>query len=242
MGDLHYEEPALAELYDVFCGWSEDRDYYLGLAGANRLAILDLGCGTGLLCDAWAANGHAVTGVDPAGAMLDIARRKPHASRVEWVRAPAQNFRSDKRFDLIVMTGHAFQVLLTDAAVAAALETVRRHLGPGGRFVFETRNPGIDWRPLWDHDTARAVDGRTVREVTRLIGIDGDRLRFELHFAFAGKSVVVPSELRFLSRAGIEGRLASAGLAVERLTGDWQGGSFVEDASREIIVEARHAR
>ncbi len=76
MLDLHYTDPALAELYDLDSGWSVDREFYLNLAGSTPKRILDLGCGTGLLGDALAARGHEVTGVDPAAAMLEVARRR----------------------------------------------------------------------------------------------------------------------------------------------------------------------
>ena len=36
----------------------------------------------------------------------------------------------DTRFDLIIMTGHVFQVFLDDADVRATLRTLRRHLAP----------------------------------------------------------------------------------------------------------------
>ncbi|MFK4255705.1 methyltransferase domain-containing protein [Agrobacterium tumefaciens] len=52
MPDLHYEHPALAALYDLDSGWSIDRDFYLGSASGEQKRILDIGCGTGLLCDA----------------------------------------------------------------------------------------------------------------------------------------------------------------------------------------------
>lgn len=86
MPDTHYEHPKLAAIYDVFSPWSIDRDFYLGLAGDSPQHVLDLGCGTGLLCDAYAARGHHVTGVDTTAAMLAVARQKPHGDRVEWVR------------------------------------------------------------------------------------------------------------------------------------------------------------
>ena len=121
MPDLHYDDPSLAAIYDITCGWSEDRNFYLALAGNPPKVVLDLGCGTGLLCDAYAARGHDVTGVDPSASMLDIARQKPHGTEVSWVEATAQDYRSDKRFDLIIMTGHAFQVLEDDADIFAAL-------------------------------------------------------------------------------------------------------------------------
>ena len=79
--DEHYINPKLAEIYDLDSPWSKDRDFYLSLAGDVQKRILDLGCGTGLLCDAYAAKGHNVTGVDPAEAMLKIARQKNTVKR-----------------------------------------------------------------------------------------------------------------------------------------------------------------
>ena len=73
-----------------------------------------------------------MTGVDPAAAMLAVARSKPHAEQVEWVESSAQSYKSQRRFDLIVMTGHAFQVLRTDADALAVLETMRGHLKERG--------------------------------------------------------------------------------------------------------------
>ena len=109
---MDYQHAQIAELYDLFNSRAEDTDFYLSLAGAARpCSVLDLGCGTGTLCCGLAERGHRVTGVDPAAAMLAVARKKTHAERVEWVECSAQNYRSDRHFDLIVMTGHAFQVL-----------------------------------------------------------------------------------------------------------------------------------
>src|SRR5579859_1448467 len=126
--DQSYANSRLAEVYDLDNPWGEDTDFYLALARQDSCHVLDLGCGTGTLCCALAERGHQVTGVDPAAAMLAVAKCKPHAKRVEWVESSAQSYRSGRRFDLITMTGHAFQVLLTDADALAALETRRGHL------------------------------------------------------------------------------------------------------------------
>ena len=114
---MDYQNPHVAEIYDLTNPRGEDTDFYVWLAGARPCGVLDLGCGTGTLSCALAERGHRVTGVDPAAAMLAVARRKPHAEQVEWVESSAQDYRSERRFDLIVMTGHAFQTLLTDGLV-----------------------------------------------------------------------------------------------------------------------------
>jgi ubiquinone/menaquinone biosynthesis C-methylase UbiE len=239
MPDEHYENPKLATIYDLFSAWSVDRDFYLALAGDPPQHVLDLGCGTGLLCDAYAALGHSVTGVDPTPAMLDVARQKPHGSAIEWVQAFAQEFRSEKRFDLIIMTGHAFQVLLEDDDVAAALTTVRRHLKPSGRFVFESRNPAIDWAAVWNGTDELTYQGVTIRETTEVLAPVGDRVTFNLRYQFPDETLVSRSELRFLTRQAIEERLSVAGLLVETVFGDWNSMPFDPATSHEMIFVAR---
>src|SRR5579864_8907866 len=103
---MDYQHAQIAEIDDVANPWSPDNDFYLSLAGPRPCSVLDLGCGTGTLCCALAERGHRVTGVDPAAAMLAVARGKPDADQVEWVESSAQNYKSHRRFDLIVMTGH----------------------------------------------------------------------------------------------------------------------------------------
>ena len=161
MPDEHYDNPLLAELYDIQCGWSEDRDFYLALAGTSPKSILDLGCGTGLLCRRYAERGHDVTGADPSPAMLDVAHRNAGAAAIDWMLASAQSFRSAKRYDLIISTGHAFQVLEDDADILAGLATMRLHLKPDGRAVFESRNPAIDWATRWHGARRRSRSPRT---------------------------------------------------------------------------------
>jgi SAM-dependent methyltransferase len=241
MPDLHYEHPNLAALYDVDCGWSHDRDFYLSLAGKPPQRILDLGCGTGLICDAYAALGHNVTGVDPAPAMLDVARQKPHAGDIEWVQSRAQDFTSKKRFDLIIMTGHAFQVLLEDEDIRATFDMVRMHLGPSGRFVFESRNPAIDWFGMWNSSHQIEAGGGQVTCTLRSLRCDGNRITFEQRYDFESQSLTSLSELLFLKCDAIEDRLAASGLRVDSVFGDWHSEPFDPATSHEMIFSTRLA-
>jgi len=241
MPDLHYEDPLLADLYDLDSGWSIDRDFYLALAGKEPKRILDLGCGTGLLSDAYAALGHAVTGVDPAKAMLDVARQKPNGARIEWVQSPAQAFRCEQQFDLIIMTGNAFQVFLEDEDILATFATMRRHLAPDGMIAFETRNPAIDWPALWNRDTDLDIGGRAIRQSRRILKTGNSRVSFETRYALADRTLVSTSELLFLSRPDIEERLNASGLRAETVYGDWQHEPFDEAVSHEMVFIVRAA-
>ncbi len=241
MPDLHYEEPSLAELYDLDSGWSIDREFYLALAGADPIRILDLGCGTGLLCDAYAALGHEVTGVDPAKAMLDVARQKPNGLQMEWVQSSAQDFRSLKQFDLIIMTGNAFQVFLEDRDILATFATMRLHLAPGGTIAFETRNPAIDWPALWNGDADLKVGGRIIRQSRRVLKTANKRISFDTRYALADRTLVSSSELLFLSKTEIEDRLGASGLRAEAVYGDWQSEPFDEAVSQEMVFIVKAA-
>ena len=137
--DRLYQEPELAQFYDLDNQWDLDLDYCLQLA-SDSSSFLDLGCGTGQLA-ARLAEGRTVVGVDPAEAMLDIARRRPGGQSVTWVQSDAQSVRLGRQFDLVLLTGHAFQVFLTKKDQLAVLSTIAEHLAPGGRVIFFKRNP-----------------------------------------------------------------------------------------------------
>ena len=235
MVDEHYARPELAELYDLDSPWSPDRDFYLSLAGEMPISILDLGCGTGLLCDAYAARGHRVVGVDPAPAMLEIARRKPHGKKGEWVCSSAQDFRTDRRFDLIVMTGNAYQALLTEQDALDTLLTMARHLAPDGRAVFETRNPDLDWTSMLFGDLKLEANGQTVIEERRFVRMEGPIMQFQMNYRFSDRTVSTTSRIRFWNRDEIEAMAAQARLTTTKLHGDWDGEAFDPRRSHSMV-------
>jgi len=237
---MDYGDVQIAAIYEVANPFAEDGDFYLSLVTGPPCSVLDLGCGTGTLCCALAERGHRVTGVDPAAAMLSIARNKPYAERVEWVESSAQNYRSRRRFDLIVMTGHAFQVLLTDADVVAALETMQRHLKRRGRAAFETRNPRIDWVGEW-RARSRILSGGQITEMLNITHANGEFISFETSYWLPDRTVTTNSTLRFPSREHMEALISSSGLLLRDVFGDWNAGAFDAERSREMIFIAEIA-
>lgn len=242
MADASYLDPRLAAAYDTLNPAGKDTAFYLDLAGTTPRSILDMGCGTGLLAVEFARRGHNVTAADPAGAMLAIARERAGGELVTWVESDAAGLSTDGHFDLIVMTGHVFQVFLDDEAVAAALGNLRRLLAPSGRLVFETRNPAVRaWEAWTPENTLRRidVDGIGVVEVHHdVVSVADQLVGYETHFRFGENDVVVaPSKLRFMERTDLATFLADAGFAEVIWCGDWDRGP-ASVASPEIIVVA----
>jgi SAM-dependent methyltransferase len=233
----------LTAVYDPLNPTIPALGFFRELAGDSRKAILEMGCGTGRLACELAARGHRVTGADPAAAMLDIARHRPGGDKVKWIEADAAGFADDERYDLIVMTGHAFQVLLEDREVRTALATFRRHLTAGGRLAFETRNPAVrewdTWRPDETREEVEVPGIGRVEVHYDIASKEGQLVTFETHFRFVPDDVVVaPHTLRFMSQGELAAFLAEAGFVQVDWYGDWDR-SALTPRSPEIIAVAR---
>jgi len=116
--------------------------------GADRpRRILDLGCGTGNHALPLAGRGHALTGVDRSPGMLAAARAKA-TDLASPAGAPIPVFHEgdvrtldlNRRFDVVLMMFAVLGYQYENADLLAALDTVHRHLEPGGIFIFDVWN------------------------------------------------------------------------------------------------------
>jgi 2-polyprenyl-3-methyl-5-hydroxy-6-metoxy-1,4-benzoquinol methylase len=133
-----------AEEYDQVNAWGPSDDFYLTLAKEVGGPVLDVGCGTGGLARAIAETGLDVTGLDITTAMLERARSLSEDLEIEWIHGDARTVQLGRTFRLILMTGHAFQHMLTDEDVDAFLARMREHLREDGYLAFETRNYAVN--------------------------------------------------------------------------------------------------
>ncbi|MER6463380.1 class I SAM-dependent methyltransferase [Streptomyces sp. NPDC001288] len=246
MVDHSFADLELAALYDTLNPWGPGDDFYLGLV-MSADSVLDVGCGTGRLLRQARDTGHGgrLAGLDPAAAMLVQGRRAEPS--VEWILGDLRTRLWDgPGFDLVVMTGHAFQVLLGDEEVRTALAAVRRALTPTGRFVFETRNPGARAWERWTPDRVYDVtdaDGRAIRVWHEVEGVPaGERVTFTETYDGAPwpEARVCRTTLRFLGPESLAGFLADAGLRITEQYGDWSRGPLTS-TSPEIITVAQPA-
>ncbi len=246
MPDIQFADSELAALYDHLDlpEGRTDFAFYLPMILAGP-SVLDVGCGTGALLRLAREAGHTgrLVGLDPATGMLEQARARPD---VEWILGDLSSVPFDGEFDLIVMTGHAFQVLVTDEELRVVLAAARRALTPGGRFAFETRNPSARAWERWtpEHGTDfTSADGTPMRwESDVETPVTGDIVRFRSTYSSPDWDAPRESHstLRFLDRAELNALLTEADLEIEEQFGDWDR-SPLTDASPEIISIARPA-
>jgi SAM-dependent methyltransferase len=244
MADRLFSDTDLAALYDRW--WPRDQrkdfDFYLPLVMAAE-AVLDAGCGTGALLHEARRSGHRgrLCGLDPAAGMLAQARKRRD---IEWVPGDLTAVAWAHEFDLVVMTGHAFQALIEDDALRTSLAAIRLALTNNGRFAFETRNPLARAWERWTPENAVEVtdaEGATVRISTQVeTRFDGRIVSFTHTFTSPAwdQPQLSRSTLRFLDADLLSSFLADAGLAIEEQFGDWDRRPL-SDKSPEIINIAR---
>ncbi len=243
MPDAIYTDARLAAVYEIFNPPAADTVFFVDLAGDTPCRVLDMGCGTGQQARAFAERGHQVTGADPAAAMLEIACSRLGSERVTWVQSDAAGLNLDDRFDLITMAGHVFQIFREEEEIHAALTSLRRHLAPGARLSFDTRNPDpVRWED-WTHThplSPAEVPGIGCVEVRFVLrSAAGGEATFDTHFIIPdGETLARPSTLRFLSREAVLGHLSDAGFTEIELFGHWDRRPF-GPAEPEILVVAR---
>lgn len=188
-----------------------------------------------------------VVGADPAVAMLQVARGRDGAARVEWIEADARTLELGRRFKLIYLTGHAFQVFLTDDDALAVLRATARHLLPDGLLAFDTRNPAakawLEWTPEKSAEIAEVSGlGRIEESVDTTFdeatGIASITHRYR--FLDRGTELVGRSRIRFIDRDHLLGLIERAGLRIEHCYGWWDRSPFTAGAA-EIIIVARPA-
>jgi 2-polyprenyl-3-methyl-5-hydroxy-6-metoxy-1,4-benzoquinol methylase len=117
--------------------------FYCDLAMSIGGPVLEIACGSGLVTIPIAALGLETTGVDLARPMLEHARNKAEAQglSIRWEEADARSFNLGEKYQLILLTGNAFQAFLRREDQEALFASVKQHLAPNGIFAFETRNP-----------------------------------------------------------------------------------------------------
>jgi SAM-dependent methyltransferase len=134
--------------YDIEDSSDTGVAFYSALAQETGGPVLEIACGTGRVSIPIARLGLAVTGLDIVPGMLALARSKSAGLPARWVEGDARTFDLGERFQLIFLTGNAFQAFLTYTDQQALLRRVRAHLHDQGLFAFETRNPRWGSREL----------------------------------------------------------------------------------------------
>lgn len=257
-GVNNFDNPLSAAIYDTAEGRRDDLDTYLGIVEELKAhSVIDIGCGTGTLAVQLAARGLSVIGVDPAGAMLDVARTKAGGDAVLWIHGTAEtltqtvgdrtNGQADHSgqprgylpADMALMTGNVAQVFLTDEEWLATLRALHAALVPGGYLVFETRIPERraweEWAQ-WSSSVYHVEGVGEVRDKFQVLEVDLPFVTFSADNTMPDGSVVPNrSTLIFRSMPDLERTLGVSDFTIREVR------DAPERPGREWVVVAQRS-
>ncbi|MBK5262777.1 MAG: class I SAM-dependent methyltransferase [Peptostreptococcaceae bacterium] len=120
----------IAAVYGLFFNWQVRNYRYIldnnkeELVFSTFLSGIDIGCGTGALCKVLQEYGVEVTGLDPAEAMLAIAKKKtgkmkPNEASIRFIHDDVLNGLSfrDKSFDLAISSYVAHGLMTSERRI-----------------------------------------------------------------------------------------------------------------------------
>lgn len=262
--DFIYDEDVAAR-YDAAVPLQPGEvDFYLELAReaeSRSQRTLEVTCGTGRVAIPMARAGVRIVGLDISTPMLAVAReRGAGLSNAEWIEGDMRSFDLGEKFGLITIPVGSFQLLLTVEDQLAALECIRRHLAPDGRYAFEVENPQapriaewlttkrgvynrIPWRDYADPKTGRQVRSwgtleyhpseQTYTSYGMTDELDSDGIVVQRAYG-------PPMTVRYHYRYEMEHLLARAGLEVEALYGDLLKNAY-RATSPDLVYVAKAA-
>jgi SAM-dependent methyltransferase len=229
-----------------------DITFWRRLAMGTKGRVLELGTGTGRVAVPIARAGRSIVGIDRSEPMLARARARVRRARLQrqlrLVRGDIRHLPfPDRSFSLVIAPYGILQSLLVERDLKQTLDAVTRALDRNGIFGLEL----VADLPAWDEYSKRVSlrgkRGADGTPITLFESVRQDRVkgitRFEQEFvegrgrsarrrtfSLAFRTVTVPQMAR---------RLGKAGLEVEALLGDYQGGPWDLRAEAWIILARR---
>lgn len=119
--------------------WVEYTKLLLAMLESTPRTMLDVCCGTGIMCERLLKEEYVMSGFDLSAAMIAKAREKALAEGLDvtyWVD-DARNFKAPTQYDSAICLFDSLNNITEPAGLQSALKSVARCLKPGGAFIFD---------------------------------------------------------------------------------------------------------
>ncbi len=135
----------VAHLYDAYVQFEFDLAFFLEEAKKAGGPVLELMCGTGRVSVSLLEAGIDLTCVDSSARMLEVLRAKLRERELSArvIEADVCDLALGRQFEMIFIPFHSFAEIVDPAQQRRALDAIRAHLSPTGRFICTLHNPQV---------------------------------------------------------------------------------------------------
>lgn len=200
--------------------------------------VLDMACGRGRHARLLALQGFKVTGVDLSPSAIETARKMAvtESLDIEFATGDMRESPCDSCYDLVVNLFTSFGYFDDDAENARAVVAMAKSLRSGGWFVQDFMN-GEYWSRHFVPYDERKENGMLIKQRR---WVERDRLNKEITFVGGdGRERRFEESVRLFGLGDFERMHTAAGLRIERVFGDSDGGQYGDDSKRLIIFSRK---
>ena len=215
--------------------------FYLEEARNSAGRVLEMACGSGRLTIPIAQSGIGVIGADLSKSMLDPARAKADRAGVEiqFFEADMRSFDLPGKFAAVLIPGNSLLHLFTAEDLMQCFRSVRRHLAPNGRLIFDiskwdlamlARHPGerypvLTVKDITMEETATYDAADQIRHINWYLSKPGAPDFRVIEYTLR---VIFPQELLLL--------LDAAGFRVDARYGEFTREPFTSSSPRQVCI------
>jgi len=223
-----------------------DNEFFLDRIKQAEGKVLEIGVGTGRFFLDALDSGADIYGFDISPSMINILKEKLTEDQAD--RISIQNiidFSYDLEFDLIIAPFRVIMHLIDKGEQIKALNTVYRHLKPGGKFIFDSFVPDLKQlvTGLDNHTDFKGEyePGKNLKRIvsTKPALIDqiinvSFRLEWDENGGSKSENWTLP--LRFFFRYELEHLVERSDFDYYDIYGDYQGNKLSEESKEFIVV------
>lgn len=209
----------------------------LAAAGKGPLAILDLGCGVGRHCFAFAQLGHQVTGVDRSAYLLAKARERQRLLaplKIDFQCLDLRAISWENRFDFAVCLYSSFGYFARREDDLLVLSNALRSLKSGGRLIIELGSKETIARHYAPLQFFGMGEERSF--LHRIILPGWQQLLLSWYLNQQGTFKIYHTKVRIYAASELTALVREAGFAQVEVFSDFSGSSFDGDAKRLVVI------
>lgn len=221
-----------------------DTHFYVNELKDIQGPILELACGTGRITCVIAQAGKTITGLDFSKAMLTQAQEKSQTLKlnIDWVHGDMTEFNLNKKFDVIFVGYNSVHHIQTNQQLESFLTCVKKHLNPGGRFMFDIFNPSLELlnRHKIRSEMDNYIDPQTGEEIFVTEENEYDAATQINHVTYFYSKAGTPDfhshplDMRMYFPQEMEAHLKYHGFKIVKKFGDFDKAPFSKKSMRQI--------